>query len=294
VIAVPKPMTRTDLAGGRIGLIAGSGRLPVEIIDSLAARGISPYLILIEGEAKPLPQFTGHEHGWLRVEDFGRLVPMLKAAGVDKVVMAGGVARRPALKSIRWSWSLISMLPHLVKALASGDDALLRAIIGHLETHGIVVIGAHELAPDLLADAGLIAGPKPSAADMRDIRAAAIAAKAIGVLDIGQAAIAIGGRAVALEGIEGTEGLLERVAAMRGHGRLAGRSGGVLVKCAKPDQDLRADLPAIGQDTIDAAFAAGLNGIAVDAERAFILDFATTVARAKAQGVFIYGLKDDD
>lgn len=287
-------MTRTDRAEGRIGLIAGSGRLPVEIVESLNARGIRPYLVLIEEEAKPLPQLVGHDHGWLRVEDFGRLVPMLKAAGVDKVVMAGGVSRRPALGAIRWSWSLVSMLPRLVRALASGDDGLLRTIIGHLETHGIAVIGAHELAADLLADAGLIAGPKPSAIDMRDIRAAAAAAKAIGALDIGQAAIAIGGRAVALEGIEGTEGLLERVAAMRGHGRLAGRSGGVLVKCAKPEQDLRADLPAIGPDTVDAAFAAGLKGIALDAERAFILDFATTVARAKAQGVFIYGLKGDD
>jgi DUF1009 family protein len=287
-------MTWTDRAGGRIGLIAGSGRLPIEIIDSLDARGIRPYLVLIEGEAEPSPRFTSHDHGWLRVEDFGRLVPMLKAAGVNKVVMAGGVARRPSLGAIRWSWSLVAMLPRLVRALASGDDVLLRTIISHLESHGISVIGAHELAPDLLAGAGLIAGPRPSAIHMNDIRAAAIAAKAIGALDIGQAAIAIGGRAVALEGIEGTEGLLERVAAMRGHGRLAGGSGGVLVKCAKPNQELRADLPAIGPDTVDAAFAAGLAGIALDAERAFILDFATTVARAKTHGLFIYGLKDDD
>ncbi len=287
-------MTRIDPAEGRIGLIAGSGRLPIEIIESLNAHGARPYLVLIKGEAEPLPLFTSHEHGWLRVEDFGRLVPMLKSAGVERVVMAGGVARRPALKSIRWSWSLVSMLPRLVRALASGDDILLRAIIGHLEAHGIAVVGAHELAPDLLAGVGLIAGPKPSAADMRDVHAAAQAARAIGALDIGQAAIAIGGRTVALEGIEGTEGLIERVAGMRGHGRLAGRSGGVFVKCAKPEQDLRADLPAIGPDTIDAAFAAGLNGIALDAERAFILDFATTVARAKTHGVFIYGLKGDD
>lgn len=287
-------MTRTDRDGGRIGLIAGSGRLPVEIIESLNARGIRPYIILIEGEAEPLPLFTGHDHGWLRVEDFGRLVPMLHSAGVERVVMAGGVARRPALSAIRWSWALVAMLPRLVRALASGDDVLLRTIIGHLEAHGIMVVGAHELAPDLLAGEGSIAGPKPSAADLRDIRAAAQAARAIGALDIGQAAIAIGGRAVALEGIEGTEGLIERVAGMRGHGRLAGRSGGALVKCAKPDQDLRADLPAIGPDTVDAAFAAGLKGIALDAERAFILDFATTVARAEAHGLFIYGLKGDD
>ena len=115
-------------------------------------------------------------------------------------------------------------------------------------------------------------------------------AKAIGALDIGQAAIAIGGRAIALEGVEGTHGLLERTLELRGHGRLAGKTRGVLVKCAKPGQELRADLPSIGPQTVEAAHAAGLAGIAVEAGRSLILEGPVVLARANALGLFVYGL----
>ena len=108
-----------------------------------------------------------------------------------------------------------------------------------------------------------------------------------------QAAVAVGGRAIALEGIEGTDGLLERVKALRGHGRIAGKKRGVLVKCAKPGQELRADLPTIGLATVEAAHEAGLAGIGIEAGRSFILDHDTTIARADALGLFILGLQRD-
>jgi DUF1009 family protein len=95
---------------------------------------------------------------------------------------------------------------------------------------------------------------------------------------------------VALEGIEGTDGLLERVAGLRGHGRLAGASGGVLVKCAKPGQELRADLPTIGLHTVEAVHRAGLVGIGVEAERALILDQRRLIERADELGIFVIGL----
>jgi DUF1009 family protein len=284
-------MTRNDT--GRIGLIVGSGRLPLEVLQELERQRENPYLVLIEGEADDLPIYREHDHVRLPLEQFGRLVPLLKSARVARLVMAGGVARRPALRNLDWTWSLVGMLPRFARALASGDDALLRTVTGYLEANGIRVVGAHEIAPELLAGAGVIAGPKPDKNAFRDIQAAAEAARAIGALDIGQAAVAIGGRAIALEGIEGTEGLLERVAALRGHGRLAGRTGGALVKCAKPGQELRADLPTIGPDTVEAAFAAGLAGIALDAGRALILDCGATVSRANERGMFIYGMKGE-
>lgn len=285
-------MTRPE--AGRIGLIAGSGRLPVEVLEGLNRQCENPYVVLIDGEADDLALYRSHDHIRLPVEEFGRLVPLLKTANVTRLVMAGGVARRPAFRNLTWTWSLLGMLPQLAKALASGDDVLLRTVVAHLEAHRIKVVGAHEIVPDLLAKAGIIVGDKPGKDEMRDIRAAAEAARAIGALDIGQAAIAIGGRAIALEGIEGTEGLLERMVAMRGHGRLAGRTGGVLAKCAKPGQELRADLPSIGPDTIEAAFAAGLAGVALEAGRALILDYGLTIARANERGLFIYGLKGDE
>ncbi len=130
----------------------------------------------------------------------------------------------------------------------------------------------------------------PSRRDMPDLKAALEAARAIGALDIGQGAVSIGGRVVAVEGIEGTDGLLARVKDLRGHGRIAGKKRGVLVKCAKPGQELRADLPTIGPATVLAAHAAGLAGIGVEAGHSLILDFGDMVERADALGLFVVGL----
>src|SRR5690606_8572029 len=135
------------------------------------------------------------------------------------------------------------------------------------EKAGIEVIGVHELLPEIVVEARCYTSRLPGRQDWRDISAALEAARAIGTLDIGQAAIAIGGRAIALEGIEGTDGLLQRTVGLRDHGRLAGASGGVLAKCAKPQQELRADLPAIGPRTVVDAARAGLSGIVLQAGR---------------------------
>ena len=141
--------------------------------------------------------------------------------------------------------------------MAKGDNALLRTLRrAHRET-GPKVVGAHEVVPDLLAGEGVITKAKPTAADRKDLAAAFAAAKAIGALDIGQAAVAIGGRVIALEGIEGTDGLLASTVTLRSHGRLSGKKRGVIVKCAKPGQELRADLPAIGPQTVTAAHRRG-------------------------------------
>lgn len=287
-------MTRRDGETGRIGLIAGSGRLPIAVAAQLRSLGHDPFILLIEGEAGEEPEFVGGDHTRLAVEDFGILAATLRKAGVKRVVMAGGVSKRPRLSRMRPSLALLRILPRVALALASGDDALLRAVIGHLEANGLKVVGAHEIVPDLVAAPGAMTRAAPDSASRRDIAAALQAARAIGGLDIGQAAIAVGGRVVALEGVEGTAGLLERMVALRSHGRLAGKSGGVLVKCAKPGQELRADLPAIGPETVDAALRAGLKGIAVEAGRALVLDYGETVRRADAAGLFIAGIVDEE
>lgn len=276
---------------GRIAVVAGSGSLPRSVLETLVRRGDTPVAILIEGEADEARAVEGIDAVPFRLEDAGALVARLKAHGVDRVVLAGGVARRPKLAAFRWSIGLLRMIPGLVRALRSGDNALLESVIAHLNANGIAVIGAHELVPDLLAPSGSMTRKAPESADLDNIAAGIRAARAIGALDIGQAAVAIGRRVVALEGIEGTEGLLDRVRDLRGHGRIRAVTGGVLVKCVKPDQDPRADLPAIGVRTIEAAHAAGLSGVAVEAGRSFVLDHAQTVARADALGLFLYGFE---
>lgn len=279
-------------AQGRIAIIAGGGALPVAVVRTLLARGEDPLVAIVRGEAD-VADFAGAEHFSIAVEDLAPLLARLRQARIGRVVLAGSIERRPRLLSIKWSLRLLKSLPRATAGLLGGDDALLRAVIGMMEANGIHVVGAHEVTPDLLTPEGLLTRRAPSAHDRRDIEAGAEAARAIGLLDIGQAAIAIGGRAIALEGIEGTDGLLERTAALRGHGRLAGRNGGVLVKCCKPQQDRRADLPAIGPDTIPAAQAAGLAGIALDSGSTFILEFDRTVALADAAGLFITGIRPD-
>lgn len=285
--------TRTglDLApDARVGIIAGGGSLPVEVAKALAGQGKSPFVVIVAGEVDRIADFDAYEQATLRLEDVGSLLPTLKNSHVTHLVTAGHITRRPRLSAMRLNLGLLAWVPSLLVGVTQGDDTVLKLFVRRVERSGIKVVGAHEIVPELVAAEGALTKAAPRKSDWRDIKAAHAAAMAIGALDIGQAAVAIGGRAIALEGIEGTDGLLDRTRQLRGHGRLAGRTRGVLVKCAKPGQELRADLPSIGPQTIEAAHAAGLAGIAVEAGRSLVLEGPTVVARANALGLFVIGL----
>ncbi|TIT25188.1 MAG: DUF1009 domain-containing protein [Mesorhizobium sp.] len=291
-------MTKIEAAGkgldlapdAKVGIIAGGGSLPVEIARALARQGKSPFVVMAAGEVDRIADFEPYEQATLRLEDVGSLLPMLKRHHVTHLVTAGHITRRPRLSAMRLNLGLLAWLPSLFVGVTRGDDTVLKLFVRRIERSGIKVVGAHEIVPELVAAEGLLTKAAPRKSDWRDIEAAHAAAKAIGALDIGQAAVAVGGRAIALEGVEGTDGLLERTKQLRGHGRLAGRSRGVLVKCAKPGQELRADLPSIGPLTVEAAHAAGLAGIAVEAGRSLVLEGPATIGRANALGLFVIGL----
>lgn len=281
--------TRINLApGDRVAIVAGGGRLPIAIAEALSANGARPFVIFVQGEASDA--LRAYDHVELTVENFAGIVPVLKRAGATRVVFAGSISRRPKLTALKPSLMLLKFLPRAIAGLAKGDDGMLRALTEAVEAEGVKVVGAHEVAPDLLAYEGPMSAIAPQKSDLRDIASAAEAARAIGALDIGQAAVSIGGRVIALEGVEGTDGLLERVKGLRSHGRLAGKARGVLVKCAKPGQELRVDMPTIGPSTVTAAHAAGLAGIAVEAGRALVLDQAQVVTEADRLGLFVVGL----
>jgi len=291
------PTTRADrnlpirlAPGDRVGIVAGSGKLPIDVAERLRAIGHAPFVALIEGEADRDSVLTSCEHEFLALEDFPALVPVMRRHGVTHIVLAGGVDRRPNWRAVRPSFALLRILPRAVAALARGDDGLLRILVRGLEDYGFKVVGAHEILPDILSPQGLMTRTSPRKSDWRDLDAALEAALAIGRLDIGQGAVSVGGRVIALEGIEGTDCLLARVADMRDHGRLAGKERGVLVKCSKPGQEKRADLPTIGPKTVDGAHAAGLAGIGVEAGSSLILDFGPMVERADELGLFVVGL----
>lgn len=273
-------------SGKRIAVIAGNGLLPAIVVKALADAGIRPFVVMLAGEADPA--LATHEHVEIGVAELGKLIRALKSVGADRVVLAGGVRSRPRLSAFPLDRYTLAIIPRIIGALRRGDDGLLRALIGFIESHGIRVVGAHEVVPDLLAPdpASAITQRRPGSADMKDIEAALQAARAIGVLDIGQGAVGIGGRVVALEAAEGTDEMLGRVAQLRTAGRLK-TPGGVLVKCAKPGQEERADLPTIGIMTVENAHAAGLSGIAVEAGRSLILGYADVVDAADRLGLFV-------
>ncbi|MEO0328804.1 MAG: UDP-2,3-diacylglucosamine diphosphatase LpxI [Pseudomonadota bacterium] len=275
----------------RLAIIAGRGSLPRELAAGTRYKGQEPILIGVEGEYEPW--ISDYEHHVAGLGKFGQILKILNDGNAKQVVMAGSVTR-PKIELSKMDWGAIRSLPEVFAFMLGGDNSLLSGVINLFEKRGISVIGAHEVLPELLAEKGVISGRNPAKKSMNNISKAFEACKALGKLDIGQGAVAIGGRVIAVEGIEGTDGMLKRVAEMRSTGRLyENGTFGVLVKTMKPGQDMRVDLPAIGSDTIENAANAGLRGIAVEAGQSLILERKDTLQLAKQHNVFIYGLSPE-
>ncbi|TZG38652.1 LpxI family protein [Agrobacterium sp. B1(2019)] len=251
--------------------------------------GENPFIVRLRDDSRF--DWSGFDNAVISVGDVAGLGRLLRENQVDRVVLSGGVARRPEWREIRPTAGILLKLPSIVKTLLSGgDDAVLQMVIKIISTLGAKVIGAHEIAPGLLATTGPFGGQKPAEEDLKDIRKAAEAALTLGKLDVGQGAVSVGGRIVALEGVEGTDAMLARVAALRAEGRISPRRKGVLVKLCKPQQDIRADLPTIGIETVENAKRAGLAGIAVEAGRALVLDREAMLKAADEAGIFVCGI----
>ncbi|MFD1744444.1 LpxI family protein [Rhizobium helianthi] len=274
---------------GRLAIIAGHGFLPLYVAEAARERGENPYIIVLKNEGNR--DFSQFDHSFVGVGDALLIQSIIKKHGIARVVLSGGVHHRPEVSEIRPTFGALLRLPGILRTLISGgDDAVLRMVISLFESMGCKVYGVHQIAPNLLAEVGAINGSPLTEYDRRDIRVAAHAAKILGELDVGQGAICVGGRVVALEGVEGTDAMLMRVAELRAAGRISQRKKGVLVKLCKPQQDLRADLPTIGPATMRGAAAAGLAGIAVEAGRALVVEREECIAITQQEGLFLYGL----
>ncbi len=272
-----------------IALICGNGALPGQVADALIARDEPLMIVAIKGEAAPETALrASSELGW---GEIGRLFNTLVQNGCRDVLLIGGVSKRPDFASVVGDFGTLKRLPKILKALMGGDDSLLTKVIGLFEVEGFRIVGIKDVAPELLAGTGVLGKTQPSEQALKDIDLALRATDRLGELDIGQAAVAVGGRVVALEGAEGTDAMLERCAELRSKGRIRSKgAAGVLVKAAKPNQDLRVDLPTIGPRTIDLAASAQLSGIAVEAGGALIAEKDETLRRAEAAGIFLYGI----
>ena len=284
-------LSRTNMGqgstAGNIAIIAGRGSLPRELSAHLKQEGSPPFFVGIENEHEDW--LLDERHEILHWGQFGRLFKLLQENKITKVAFAGSMTR-PRLDILKMDWGAITSLPQILAFMLGGDNSLFKGVIRVFERHGIEIVGVHELMPDLLANSGVISGRKPGKKAHNNMMRAFEACKMLGTLDIGQAAVAVGGRVIAVEGIEGTDLMLARVADLRRMGRLSedGKHG-VLVKTMKPGQEMRVDLPAIGPDTVKAASEAGLAGICVEAKQSIILARSETTARAKDTGVFIFG-----
>jgi len=276
----------------RLAIVAGRGRLPLDVAVAARAAGDDPFVIGLKGEADRFPETF--EQAFVGIGDASGVHRLIKEHGIDRVVLSGGVERRPDWKQLRTPLHLIPIVPRMVRLLRrGGDDAVLRAVIAVIERAGCRVVGAQDVVPGLLAEIGPLTRREPKPSDWDNIRVGLAGAEMLGRMDIGQAAVAVGGRIVALEGPEGTDNMLRRVADMRASGRISRRRPGALIKRCKPQQDERADLPTIGLATIENARAAGLSGVAIEAGRAFILDRDETIAAADAAGLFVIGVDPD-
>lgn len=274
---------------GRLAIIAGGGMLPHHVAEAARARGEKPYIIALSNETGL--DWSDFDHQFLGIGNFKAISAVFRNEGIDRVVLSGAVRRRPEWRDIKPTLKTLTKVPGVLKTLLSGgDDAVLKMAIELIEASGAHVIGVQDIIPELLAETGPLGANEPDQDDWKDIEIAAAAAVALGRLDVGQGAVAVGGRVVALEGPEGTDAMLARVATLRTEGRISTRRRGVLVKLCKPQQDLRADLPSIGASTIEGALAAGLAGIAVEAGRALVLERSEMIAQANDAGIFVTGI----
>lgn len=279
-------------AQGRLAIVAGSGNLPLNVADAARARGEEPFIVAIRNESSA--DWSGYEHVVLGIGDIAGFKRICSEKEVDRIVLSGGIRVRPAWNEIKLNWGTIWRLPKLVSTLMhGGDNLVLTTTIGLLEGEGRRVIGAQEIAPGLVTKLGPLGSHAPDKQAESDIRVSIRAARLLGELDIGQGVIAVGGRVVALEGPEGTDAMMERIAQLRTGERISATRPGVLVKLCKPGQDMRVDLPSAGLSTIRNARKVGLSGIALEAGRSLLLDQDEVVDFADRNGLFVVGIDPD-
>jgi UDP-2,3-diacylglucosamine hydrolase len=277
---------RDEVSGtGALGILAGGGRFPILVAEAALARGRPVIIAAIRGEADPA--VTAFPHVWIGRGQVGTLISLLNRHGARELVIIGGIRQRRLPYPSEMDFSGIFVLIRNWRLLKSGDDGTLRKIARILETRDIRVVGAAEVAPELLMPVGALGAHRPGGDLLADIARGLGAARAHGDDDLGQAVIAADGMVALKEGPAGTDAMIG-VWATAQQGRPGRR--GVLVKCPKPRQDRRLDMPAIGPDTVRTAAAAGLAGIAVEAGGTIVADRDEVVRIADEAGLFVWGI----
>jgi len=272
-----------------LAIICGGGSLPFALADAAVRRGRRVVLFALRGWADP-ERVVAYPHHWTWMGQFGRFMRIAAAEGCRDVALIGSVAR-PSLWQIRPDFRVLRLMPQVLRLFRGGDDHLQSGIGRMFEQHGFRLVGPKEIAPELVMPHGPIGARLPRDQDRADIARGLALLNATSPFDIGQAVVVADNHVLAVEGPEGTDRMLARVAELRHNGRIRTAVGtGVLVKAAKLGQDQRIDLPAIGPPTIDEARAAGLAGVAVVAGSTIVAEPERIAAAADRAKIFVIGV----
>jgi DUF1009 family protein len=271
---------------GVLGLIAGSGPLPFEVARAARERGMGLAIAAIEDNTDPaIERESGGAFAWLNAGELGKLVDFLKGAGAREVILAGAVSKRELLRDPSRLRPDARALKLLATLAARGDDAILRAVATELESEGLVVIESTRYLERRMVQPGRLAGPEPSAAQRADLALGMAVVASLGAHDVGQACLVRQGTVLAVEALEGTDRMVRRGAEFG--------AGAVLVKAAKPTQDMRFDVPVIGPDTLALARECKLGAIGLEAGRTLVLERARTLTLAESCEIAVFGLRSD-
>lgn len=254
----------------RIGLIAGSGRFPLEFADSARQGGHQVIAVAIEEETSPDLAGRVEEIRWLRMGELQAIIDTFLSRGVDKIVMAGKITKTSMFNHLRPDARLLRVLE---KTPIRNDDALLKALAGEFIAEGIHVCDSTTFLTALLPEKGTLTKRAPSQEEQLDIQYGYELAKQIAGLDIGMTVVVKNRAILAVEAIEGTDETI-----LRG-GRL-GNGGVTVVKVARPEQDMRFDLPVVGVDTIRTCIEAKARCLAIEEKKTLLLDRTEVIALA--------------
>ena len=282
----------------KLGLIAGNGRFPFLLLDAARAHGLTVVVAAIKEETDPEVNARAasdpniHVH-WLSLGELSRLIETFQTEGVTRAVMAGQVKHKQIFSSIRPDWRLAKLLLNL---RTRNTDMLLGAIAKVLSDEGIELISSTQYLEPLLAKPGVLTSRAPDAEEEKDIAYGRTVAQAIAGYDLGQTVVIAAQACVAVEAMEGTDatiaraGELFRTLEIPGETNIAAatlRRSLTVVKVAKPDQDMRFDVPVIGVATIGAMHTAGATCLAIEAGKTLLFDPAAIVSAADQAGIAI-------
>ena len=276
-----------DIEVERLGLVAGSGDLPISILKECEKSNIKPFVIVLKDFAKE-SDYKEYNHRLLKFGDVGKAISFFRKNKVKYIVFAGAV-KKPDLKTIWPDLKGFFLLMQLLKCKIFGDDTILQTAIKFLEKEGFEILPVDKIVKDIKISHG-IAGTiqLPNEDYMTDIELGVKVLKQIGDLDIGQSIVIQNGIVMGIECIEGTEKLIERC----GHLKYTTGRKPILVKIKKTKQTRKIDLPAIGEDTITQLKQAGFAGVAIDYENGLVINRQATINLANKNKIFVYGVKN--